>query len=167
MVTWASTRAPTPPPPPPPSRREARASISSKKMMEGAAARARRKSAATARSDSPTHLEKSSGPLTARKLVCEPQTSARGHATQGMGKAAAAERSWCAEVVLGSGPTRLSVARASARTCTGTASACTCIGAAFACKCTPDSPKRGPWQRESWSSLVAHRAAPVHVHADG
>ena len=40
-----------------------------KKIIAGAAARARLKSAATARSDSPTHFEKSSGPLTARKLV--------------------------------------------------------------------------------------------------
>jgi hypothetical protein len=46
----------------------ARASISSKKMMAAAAARARRKSDATARSLSPTYFEKSSGPLTARKL---------------------------------------------------------------------------------------------------
>eukprot|EP00965_Chrysotila_dentata_P145651 4811080-Pleurochrysis_carterae.AAC.4 len=38
-------------------------------MMAGEAARALRKSSATARSLSPTHLEKSSGPFTARKLV--------------------------------------------------------------------------------------------------
>ena len=38
------------------------------KTMAGAAARAFRKTSRTARSESPTHLLKSSGPLTAKKL---------------------------------------------------------------------------------------------------
>mmetsp|Transcript_14031 Transcript_14031/g.45071 ORF Transcript_14031/g.45071 Transcript_14031/m.45071 type:complete len:395 (+) Transcript_14031:525-1709(+) len=53
----------------PPERTGASASISSKKTMAGALARALRKRDATSCSDSPTHFERSSGPLTARKLV--------------------------------------------------------------------------------------------------
>mmetsp|Transcript_26314 Transcript_26314/g.84979 ORF Transcript_26314/g.84979 Transcript_26314/m.84979 type:complete len:231 (-) Transcript_26314:1216-1908(-) len=71
--SWLSTRDPTWAPP---DRAGASASISSKKTMEGAAARALWKSAATWRSDSPTHLERSSGPLTARKDVCASAASA-------------------------------------------------------------------------------------------
>mmetsp|Transcript_15979 Transcript_15979/g.37883 ORF Transcript_15979/g.37883 Transcript_15979/m.37883 type:complete len:263 (-) Transcript_15979:1075-1863(-) len=55
----------------------ARPSISSKKTMAGAAARARAKRAATAFSLSPTHLEKSSGPLMAMKLRPASQAQAR------------------------------------------------------------------------------------------
>ena len=47
----------------------ARASISSKNTIAGAAARAWRNTSLTARSDSPTHLENSSGPLMATKLM--------------------------------------------------------------------------------------------------
>ncbi|MFO0891260.1 MAG: hypothetical protein U0790_19215 [Isosphaeraceae bacterium] len=47
-----------------------RASISSKKMMHGAASFALRKTSRTPRSDSPTYLESSSGPLTGMKFTC-------------------------------------------------------------------------------------------------
>lgn len=50
-------------PSPPPPRLDARASISSKKIIVGAAALARLKSACIARSDSPSHLLNSSGPM--------------------------------------------------------------------------------------------------------
>ena len=55
--------------PPPSPRFGARASSSSKKRMHGAAARARAKSDRTARSDSPTHLLRSSGPLMEMKFA--------------------------------------------------------------------------------------------------
>mmetsp|Transcript_116776 Transcript_116776/g.324649 ORF Transcript_116776/g.324649 Transcript_116776/m.324649 type:complete len:214 (-) Transcript_116776:210-851(-) len=63
-----STREATPPAPSP-SREAPMASISSKKMTQGAAVLAFRKTSRTARSLSPTYLEKSSGPLIEMKFI--------------------------------------------------------------------------------------------------
>ena len=59
-MTWESVDVP---------RAGARASSSSKKMIEGATCRAFLKSPRTARSDSPTHLERSWGPRTGMKFA--------------------------------------------------------------------------------------------------
>ena len=69
-LTWLTMRSPEsdPPPPPPPPRGLAMESISSKKRMHGAAPRALSKSWRTFDSDSPNHMERSSGPLTEMKL---------------------------------------------------------------------------------------------------
>uniref|UniRef100_A0A147BMQ2 Putative conserved secreted protein n=1 Tax=Ixodes ricinus TaxID=34613 RepID=A0A147BMQ2_IXORI len=66
--SWAMTRSPTLLLPLVLPLCAAKASISSKKIMQGAAVLALRKSSRTARSESPTHLLNSSGPLMAMKL---------------------------------------------------------------------------------------------------
>mmetsp|Transcript_7397 Transcript_7397/g.14075 ORF Transcript_7397/g.14075 Transcript_7397/m.14075 type:complete len:211 (+) Transcript_7397:266-898(+) len=53
------------------------ASISSKKIIAGLASLARRKSEARALSLSPSHLLRSSGPLTAKKFICPSVAKAR------------------------------------------------------------------------------------------
>mmetsp|Transcript_9635 Transcript_9635/g.16466 ORF Transcript_9635/g.16466 Transcript_9635/m.16466 type:complete len:223 (+) Transcript_9635:759-1427(+) len=66
---WLTMRSPASPPPAPPEPRGlAIESISSKKRMHGAAPRALSKSWRTLASDSPNHIESSSGPLTEMKL---------------------------------------------------------------------------------------------------
>jgi hypothetical protein len=65
---WLTMRSPESEPPAP--RGLAIESISSKKRMHGAAPRALSKSSRTFDSDSPNHIESSSGPLTLMKLDC-------------------------------------------------------------------------------------------------
>mmetsp|Transcript_4977 Transcript_4977/g.10128 ORF Transcript_4977/g.10128 Transcript_4977/m.10128 type:complete len:222 (-) Transcript_4977:702-1367(-) len=65
---WFTMRSPASPEEPPEPRGLAMESISSKKRMQGAAPRALEKSSRTLLSDSPIHIESSSGPLTEMKL---------------------------------------------------------------------------------------------------
>mmetsp|Transcript_30761 Transcript_30761/g.73905 ORF Transcript_30761/g.73905 Transcript_30761/m.73905 type:complete len:202 (+) Transcript_30761:1108-1713(+) len=65
---WLTMRSPASPEEPPEPRGLAMESISSKNRMQGAAPRALLKSSRTFDSDSPIHMERSSGPLTEMKL---------------------------------------------------------------------------------------------------
>mmetsp|Transcript_56469 Transcript_56469/g.115567 ORF Transcript_56469/g.115567 Transcript_56469/m.115567 type:complete len:239 (+) Transcript_56469:796-1512(+) len=65
---WLTMRSPASPEEPPEPRGLAMESISSKKRMHGAAPRALLKSSRTLDSDSPIHIERSSGPFTEMKL---------------------------------------------------------------------------------------------------